>query len=53
MGFGKNSNDHLIGDEGVYKTQKSTQITLFVVFCRILTVIMIILGVVALVVGNM
>ncbi|WP_155837993.1 hypothetical protein [Butyrivibrio sp. FCS014] len=53
MGLGNNSKDHLIGDDGVYKTSKSTHITVFVVFCRILTAVMIVLGLVALVVGNM
>ena len=53
MARNKEPKDHLITDEGVIKNVKTTQATVFVVFCRILTIVMAILGIVALIVGNM
>ena len=44
---------HLIDDGGVYTNVKVRQTAIFVAFCRILTVVLVILGLVALVVGNM
>ena len=46
-------NSHLIDDGGVYTNVKIRQTFVFVTFCRILTAVLIILGLVALVVGNM
>ena len=42
---------HLIDDSGIHKNVKPKQITVFVALCRIVTVILIVLGVAALIVG--
>ena len=48
-----NLSAHLIDDTGVHKSNKKVHVTVFVVLCRIVTLILIVLGVVALFVGNM
>lgn len=47
------NNQHLIGDSGVITNVKIKQTTVFIVFCRILTIVLAALGIVALIVGNM
>ena len=42
----------LIDDTGVHENAKPTQITVFVVACRIMTCILLILGAMALIYGN-
>ena len=50
----KNTNsNHLIGDKGIYVDSKPKHVTAFIVLCRIMTVILIILGAAALIAGNM
>ena len=49
----KDTSNHLIGDEGIYVDSKQKRVTAFVILCRITTVILIILGAAALIVGNM
>ena len=44
---------HLIDDSGVHKNIKTAQITFFVAICRVMTIIMVILGVAALIAANM
>ncbi|MBR4668109.1 MAG: hypothetical protein IKO76_05055 [Butyrivibrio sp.] len=46
----KNNKKHLIDDTGIHEDYKPKQITLFVTMCRIVTVILIILGLAALIV---
>lgn len=48
-----NSKNNLIDDAGVHENVKIKHVTIFVTLCRILTVVLIVLGVAALVVGNM
>ncbi len=47
------SDTHLIDDTGMHKSNKKVQITVFVALCRLVTVLLIALGVAALIVGNM
>ena len=51
MAEDKNNQKHLIDDTGIHEDYKPRQITLFVTMCRIVTVILIILGLAALIVG--
>lgn len=44
-----NKNNHLIDDQGVYTDVKQRQATIFIVACRIVTVVLIVLGILALV----
>ena len=53
MGNKKGSNSHFIDDQGLIVSNKERHTAFFVTFCRILTFAMIILGVIALIVGNM
>ena len=48
-----NLSSHLIDDTGLHKDHKKVQITVFVVACRVVTVALIALGLMALIVGNM
>ncbi len=49
----KGTSNHLIGDEGIYVDSKPRHVTAFIIMCRIMTVILIILGAAALISGNM
>ncbi len=49
----ENFGGHLIDDTGLHKSNKKVQITIFVGACRVVTVVLIALGIVALVAGNM
>ena len=42
---------HLIDDQGVYDNKKPLQAAIFITTCRIVTVVLVVLGVLALVVG--
>jgi hypothetical protein len=53
MGIKKDPTNHFIDDQGVYVSNKEKHTAFFVTFCRILTFVMIFLGIVALIVGNM
>lgn len=48
----KNSKNHLIDDSGIHKDLKPKQVTVFVTLCRIVTVVLIVLGALALFVGS-
>lgn len=48
----KEFDSHLIDDTGLHKNNKKVQITVFVAVCRVVTVILIALGVAALIAGN-
>lgn len=48
----KNSKNHLIDDSGIHKDFKPKQITIFVTLCRLVTVVLIVLGALALFVGS-
>ena len=50
--MGDDFNKGLIDDSGVYDTGKERQTKIFVAVCRILTVILAILGILALIKGN-
>ena len=47
-----NLSAHLIDDTGVHKSNKKVHVTVFVVLCRIVTLILIVLGAAALFIGN-
>ena len=49
----KESKSHFIDDQGLIVSNKERNTAFFVTLCRILTVAMIILGAIALIVGNM
>ncbi len=49
----KKKNDLFITDTGILIEQKKTPVTLFVFICRALSIVLIVLGVMALYVGNM
>ncbi len=53
MGRKKDSSNHFIDDQGLIVSNKERHTAFFVTLCRILTFAMIVLGVIALVVGNM
>lgn len=47
-----NTSNHLIDDSGVHRNLKHTHATLFILFCRLITIFLLAIGLVALVVGN-
>ncbi|MCR5476273.1 MAG: hypothetical protein K6E92_01450 [Lachnospiraceae bacterium] len=47
------STDNFISDEGIITTKKRVKVTFFVYLCRVLTIALAILGVMALIIGNM
>ena len=49
----KDFDSQLIDDTGLHKNNKKVQITVFVVACRLVTVLLIALGIAALIAGNM
>ena len=50
--FENKVSDNYISDEGIINTRKRVKITFFVYLCRILTIVLGILGVMALIIGN-
>ncbi len=47
----KNSKNHLIDDSGIHKDLKPKQVTIFVTLCRLVTLVLIVLGALALITG--
>ncbi len=47
----KKNKMHLIDDSGIHIDNKARKVTLFVTLCRIVTVLLIVLGIIALTVG--
>ncbi|MDC7295187.1 MULTISPECIES: hypothetical protein [unclassified Butyrivibrio] len=47
-----NTPKHLIDDNGVHHNMKHTHATIFILFCRLVTLFLIGIGLVALIVGN-
>lgn len=52
MASEKDLKNGLIDDTGMHSNLKETQTTIFVIACRIMSVILILLGVMALYIGN-
>ncbi|WP_155839948.1 hypothetical protein [Butyrivibrio sp. MC2021] len=54
MGDKSADQNHLIDDSGIYQDKrKQTQATVFILYCRLVTLALIGLGLVALIIGNM
>ncbi|MCR4897431.1 MAG: hypothetical protein K5891_11725 [Lachnospiraceae bacterium] len=46
------ASEHLYSDAGIITSHKRTKVTIFVYLCRILSIVLIVLGVMALIIGN-
>jgi hypothetical protein len=54
MGEKTTNQNHLIDDSGIYHdNKKQTQAAIFILYCRLVTLVLIGLGLAALIIGNM